>query len=246
MPRLDFADYVEIIRSESQELARAAESAGLRAPVPSYPGWTVSELLGHKGRAQRWVLMLIESRDGFQPGEQSEIVTPPHAQRQQWFEEGAETFAVALEMAGPDAEVFSWTDEHTTTFWARRQAFETAIHRRDAQLAAGMTPDPINRDLAIDAIDNLLEVLSSQGQNRQLRGEGETIHLHCTDGEGEWLLTFTPSGMTWSHEHAKGTLAARGTASDLLLLLYGRIAPDAVEVFGDASLLALWQEQVRF
>lgn len=246
MARLAFADYVAIIRRESEGLARAAAEAGLRAPVPSYPGWTVAELLGHKGRAQRWILMLIESRDGFQPGEQTEIVTPPHAQRQQWFEESAETFAVALEVAGPDAEVWSWTDEHTATFWARRQAFETAIHRRDAEQAAGIEPHPVDRDLAIDAIDNILEVLSFQPQGRQLRGEGETIHLHCTDGDGEWLIAFTPDGLVWSHEHAKGTVAARGTASDLLLLVYGRLTPEQVEVFGDKSLLARWQDQVRF
>ena len=27
-----------------------------------------------------------------------------------------------------------------------------------------------------------------------MRGAGETIHLHCTDGEGEWLVRLAPDG----------------------------------------------------
>ena len=77
-------------------------------------------------------------------------------------------------------------------------------------------------------------------------GEGETIHLHCTDGEGEWLVRLAPDGATVTREHAKGDVAARGTASDLLLLVWGRITPDAVDVFGDAALLARWQDRTRF
>ena len=36
-------------------------------------------------------------------------------------------------------------------------------------------------------------------------------------------------------EHAKGDVAARGSASDLLLFLWGRVPADALEVFGDAA-----------
>jgi len=32
----------------------------------------------------------------------------------------------------------------------------------------------------------------------------------------------------------------------LLLFLYGRVAPPALEVFGDAALLDRWHEQVRW
>ena len=38
-------------------------------------------------------------------------------------------------------------------------------------------------------------------------------------------------------EHAKATTAVRGTASDLLLLLWRRKRPGDVEVFGDAEAL---------
>ena len=48
-------------------------------------------------------------------------------------------------------------------------------------------------------------------------------------------MRLEPDGLVVTREHAKGDVAARGTASDLLLLVWGRITPDAVDVFGDAG-----------
>ena len=73
-------------------------------------------------------------------------------------------------------------------------------------------------------------------------GTGETIHLHCTDGEGEWLVRLAPGGVNVVNEHAKGDVAARGAASDLLLMMWGRVPVTQVEVFGDASLLERWSD----
>ena len=49
-------------------------------------------------------------------------------------------------------------------------------------------------------------------------------------------------GVTVVNEHAKGDVAARGGASDLLLMMWGRIPVAQVEVFGDASLLERWSD----
>ena len=67
-------------------------------------------------------------------------------------------------------------------------------------------------------------------------GDG-TVHLHCTDVDGEWLVARRDGEVTVTAEHAKGDVAARGSASDLLLFLWGRVPADALEVFGDADLL---------
>lgn len=65
-----------------------------------------------------------------------------------------------------------------------------------------------------------------------------TVHLHCTDGPGEWFIEFDGSGsMTWEHAHRKGDVAVRGSASDLYLMLWGRVAPTDVEVIGDDEFL---------
>ena len=63
------------------------------------------------------------------------------------------------------------------------------------------------------------------------------MHLHCTDADGEWLLRFDPDGFTFTREHAKGDVAVRGPASDLMLYLVGRGPLDALEVHGDAGVL---------
>jgi hypothetical protein len=46
-----------------------------------------------------------------------------------------------------------------------------------------------------------------------------------------------PAGVELERGHAKGDAAATGTASDLLLFLWGRATDDRLETFGDPSLL---------
>ena len=50
-------------------------------------------------------------------------------------------------------------------------------------------------------------------------------------------MRLVPGGVTVVNEHAKGDVAARGAASDLLLMMWGRVPVAQVDVFGDASLL---------
>ena len=75
-------------------------------------------------------------------------------------------------------------------------------------------------------------------------GDG-TVHLHCTDIDGEWLISSGGGEVTVTREHAKGDVAARGTASDLLLFVWGRVPADALEVFGDTDLLARFRQAVK-
>ena len=64
--------------------------------------------------------------------------------------------------------------------------------------------------------------------------DGMSVHLHCTDTEGEWLIVRDGDDLVVTREHAKGDVAARGTASDVLRFLWGRGGADQLEVFGDA------------
>jgi len=151
----------------------------------------------------------------------------------------------ALLRVGPASPAWSWTDDRTAGFWARRQANETAVHRWDAQLAAGAT-EPIEHDLAVDGIDEFFALIPFWRRESTLHGAGESIHLHCTDGDGEWLVRLAADGVLVTREHAKGDVAMRAPASDLLLFLYGRADPSGAEVFGDASLLERWQQLVKW
>jgi hypothetical protein len=94
-------------------------------------------------------------------------------------------------------------------------------------------------------LDNLRVAPWKREDLRALEGAGQTLHLHATDADGEWMITLDPDGYTWEHGHGKGTVAVRGRAADLLLLLYGRTAPteDTFQVFGDTALLAHWRSR---
>src|SRR2546425_837176 len=76
-------------------------------------------------------------------------------------------------------------------------------------------------------------------------GDGETIHLHPTDTDGELLITCRGDSWDVTNEHAKGSVAARGPAEDLYLFVWGRAPMSKLEVFGDGSILDRWTTQVQ-
>lgn len=238
-------EYVAAIRADGAALAGAATKAGIDTQVPSCPLWSVADLLGHVGRLHRWVAQITIDSATERGAHWSEAEPPAAEERIAWFADGVSILADALAAAGPDVNLWSWTPDETSGFWARRQANETAMHRFDAQLAAGTT-EPIGHALAVDGIDELFELIPFWPLGDRVRGAGETLHFHCTDGAGEWLVQLGADELIVTREHAKGDVAARGTASDLLLFLYGRVGVDRLEVFGDGSLLTRWRELVTW
>jgi len=81
---------------------------------------------------------------------------------------------------------------------------------------------------------------------------GRSMHIHATDdalaGSGEWTLRNEPSGITLELGHGQGDVAIRGPAARLLLVLLRRLPANdpAVEVIGDAAVLARWLERTPF
>lgn len=96
---------------------------------------------------------------------------------------------------------------------------------------------PVPAPLARDGVDEVLDVMLARLRDVHA-GTGDSVHLHCTDADGEWLLTLEPDRVRVRLGHAKGDCAARGGASDLLLFLWGRLPWERLVVFGNAELLA--------
>jgi uncharacterized protein (TIGR03083 family) len=234
---MEHTEHVDAIRSESAALVRAAEAAGPDASVPSCPDWTVTDLLGHLGTVQRWAAGIVETRaaEARFPADVGRPTDP--AALPDWVRAGAAHLVEVLASTPPDTELWTFAGPGAAAFWSRRQAQEVALHRVDAELAAG-SPAPLDAALARDGIDEFFDVIAPLRLRERMVGTGETVHLHCTDGEGEWLVRLTPEGAEVERAHAKGDVAARGTASDLLLVLRGRKGVDAVDVFGDPAVLA--------
>ena len=84
----------------------------------------------------------------------------------------------------------------------------------------------------LEAIDEFLRVSLPHGRRHATPLNG-TVHLHCTDGEGEWFIA---TDGTVERKHEKGDVALRGSASDLLAALQGRVDIDDLEVFGDPAI----------
>ena len=246
MTRLEPAEYHRLLHVETARMAAIAPDM-LSAEIPHIEGWTVHSIVGHTGWLLRYVsLNLAASPDEAPP--RSAVGEPPIGPDVLgWFAEGADLAASALADADLDTFRPSWTGPQPASWWLRRTAQELAMHRWDAYAAIGV-PDPIDAELARDGVDEVLEFfVPNRMQFETLAGSGETMHLHATDlDHGEWLLELLADEVRWEHGHAKGDVAAKGTTSDLLLLMWSRLPPSRLELFGEASLLDRWQQAAKF
>lgn len=219
-------------------LADAAERAGLGAPVVSCGDWTVADLLWHTGEVHLfWRTVVLERWED--PSSYAEPERPLGDELLPWYREGVQRTVEALTAVPGDERVWTWAPRGGTAAWvARRMAQETAVHRWDAELATG-TPTPVDPELAVDGVDEFFEHFTD-APGAAAEPIAGTVHLHCTDGDGEWLIAEPdPDGrLEVTKEHAKGDAAVRATASDLLLLLWRRVDlddADRFQVFGDPA-----------
>jgi uncharacterized protein (TIGR03083 family) len=235
--------YLAAIRDQSARLVATAQRAGLAAMVPSCPGWTVADLLGHVGRVQRWQADIVARRVQDAEWSFAEPPTDPVV-LVSWVVDATALLLEVFAASPPDTPVWTFVGAGTASFWFRRQAHEVALHRVDADLAAGLAPH-LEAELARDGIDEFLDVVVQGRMRDRFVGGGESVHLHRTDGDGEWLVRLTPDGPEVDRAHAKGDVAARGTSSDLLLAMRGRTGTEALEVFGDPAVLDRFIELSR-
>jgi len=232
---MEHSEHVDHLRHETEALAKAAAAAGVEAAVPSCPDWTVAQLLTHIGIFDAWVRSIVEQRATEAPKRMHRSDVPQDDRVIPWYLEQARALADTLAGADPTVPVYTFVGTQPVGWWSRRRANETSVHRYDAQLAAGM-PAPIDADLAADGIDEYLTTFVPFFAEQALT-VGSTLHFHCTDVEGEWLVTRDDAGIHVTREHAKGDVAVRGPASSLVLYIWGRVPRSELEVFGDESLL---------
>jgi uncharacterized protein (TIGR03083 family) len=263
--------YAEITASTGA-LAGLVDGADLTLQVPTCPDWTLRQLATHVGRAQRWAAEIVSTRSpravAFRDVPDGRIPDDP-AGHAGWLRAGADRLITVLGQAG-DAKVWAFGEQRPAGFWARRMTHETTVHGVDAQLAAaagngqprgderpgGEERPAIAADVAADGIDEWLTVLAGRSDGEpdpRAAGlaAGDSLHVHAADvpdGTGEWVVSHDPDGITVRRAHEKATLALRGGASDLLLVLVQRFPPDdpAIGVHGDPALLRRWLAATRF
>jgi uncharacterized protein (TIGR03083 family) len=149
------------------------------------------------------------------------------------FRSQSERLVRVLREADPSEQVWTWAPRHDVAFVRRRQAHEAAVHRFDAQDASGKG-EPIDAVLAADGIDEFMTFMLPDAREDAPPLSG-SVHLHCTDADGEWVIRESGDGLVVTSEHAKADAALRGPASDLLLALWRRRGTEGLEIIGDAS-----------
>jgi len=215
-------DRLAAIASDSGRIAQLAARTPDDTPVPSCPEWDFAALLRHVGEVQRFWAGNLRAATPDSPWEGDR--TPPEAGLDRWMSESTELLIGALTDASKDSPCWTWWgDPNTAGAVARHQVQEAAVHRWDAESAVG-TPAPLAPELAHDGVGEFLEImLDAQAR----RPDGEVI-LQSIDTNGQWR----------AGRPGDTSVLVRASASDLVLLLYGRIPPSAVESNGDLALLA--------
>jgi uncharacterized protein (TIGR03083 family) len=240
---MDHSAYISALRWNGGAAANAARTTPMEAMVPSCPEWSFRDLARHLGSHHRWVAGNLDQPSDGSPFKHLE--EPPADEAvPDWLADGAEKLATKLEATDPAKPCWTWVPyDDTVGFWSRRTTQETAMHRWDAQNTSGVA-DEVETELAADGVDEYLGILGAFRGRRF--PEAGSIHLHTTDTPGEWLVRLDAEGVQLTREHAKGDVAVRGPASEVLLVLMGRKTMDAVEVFGEAPLFERFRKHASF
>lgn len=155
--RLTSDRYLELFHQDGERLLAVAED-GSSLPVPACAGWAVDDLVVHLGTVYSNKVAVLRLGRRAEPGEWDvpgdEADAGAHLA---WCHAMLHTLAGLLAAHAPDESAWSWGPEQTVGFWQRRMAHETAIHRIDAEAAAGQVT-PVADDLALDGIDELFSV----------------------------------------------------------------------------------------
>src|SRR5499425_2938385 len=217
------------ITGSAATLAGLLDGTDLTRPVPTCPDWTLRQLITHTGRAHRWAAAIVATKAAepipFREVPDGRLPDDPAA-RPTWLRDGAARLAEAVSNGG--GPVWTHLGPGPASYWARRMAHETAVHRADGQIAVGTRPviDPV---IATDGIAEWLGFLPTvraweQPERPPPVPEGKVVHFHVTDEgvDGEWLIRGGRGGVAVQAGHGKGDMALRGPASDMLLVLLRR------------------------
>lgn len=217
----------DLIDQQSNEVAALIRTGDLDAPVPSCPGWTLTDLAVHLGVTQRWATEIVRT------GERAERSDGPRDREalERWFVEGARELSQTLRTSDPQAPAWNFgPPPRVAAFWSRRMAQEVAVHLWDAMASQGLD-FTIDAELAADGIDEVSTMfVPMRVRAGALAPSATALLLEPTDVPDASVLVATGD--------VDERVALRGPAQLLLLVLWGRSPLAALDVDGDAQAAA--------
>ncbi|MFV2099689.1 maleylpyruvate isomerase family mycothiol-dependent enzyme [Micromonospora sp. LOL_024] len=238
--------WIGALRAEGPAFAAAVAEAPPETPVLSCPGWTVTDLTWHLANVYRWVRDVAGSGTAGAPQQsRSQPVEPvPGVVAVQRWQQAYDDLMALFDTLDPEAPAWNWAPQpKKAVFWPRRMAHETAVHRWDAQLAIA-AGEPVEAKLAADGVSEVLDTWLPAGRRIATGPLQGVVRLSAVDADQEWYLRLRGEGVALldtgtilDHDDHHARVHVSGTASDLLLALWGRVSFDTLTLAGDRTLL---------
>ena len=233
---LTTTEYLAVLRREGDAFADSIARA-MNSPVASCEPWVGADLLWHMIEVH-YSWKFIAHTHLMNPADYVPRLKPADDDLLSEYRTGLNDLIGVLSSLDPVRSCWTWAGVQDIAWVIRRMAHETAVHAWDAHCAAGNTTE-IDAALASDGIDEFVHVIVKSNMREEEGPLGGSVHIHCTDVDGEWLIVPTgTSDVVVTREHAKGDCAIRGSASQLLLALWRRIPMSSLEVIGSAGVAA--------
>jgi uncharacterized protein (TIGR03083 family) len=232
--------YRSWLADEGQALA-AALDGDPTLPVPSCPGWSITDLVAHVGSYHRWAADLLQDASQ-QPRAPYSLRPEPHVTLAEWYRASLELLLQAIDTTDPDTPMWTVTIDQKAGAWCRRQAHDLTVHRWDAQHARGHA-QPVRTERATDFIDELFEATLPYTLSFLGRQVPEaSLALQSVDGMYYRRLDGATGQPRLSHDAGPADAILTGTPSDLLLALWRRA--NATTLAGDPTALSAWQQAI--
>lgn len=234
-------DHLGLIAGEGARIL-AAYRHNADGRVPWSDRWTVRSVARHVAGSHHAVALILSDRPtaDFAQAAAMPRVETSEPDFPEWFAANTQRLLAQCRSVPPTDVCWSPHPLITGTgaYWRRRIAYDTLVHRWDAEVGAGIAGSAMNPDVAADAVAELLHIGLRVTRAVATAPAGPAIRLMCTDGPSEWHLDLAEAGRLTIHsEPIDVAVTLRGTAEALLLWLWGRIdlAAGEIDVDGDAS-----------
>jgi uncharacterized protein (TIGR03083 family) len=234
--------------------AAVAAAPALDAQVPTCPEWTLLDLAEHLGTVHRFWAAAVAAGPADAPPERAARAAPREREALlAWSAESTRLLLDALRAAGADRACWTWwagsQSPQTAGAVARHQVLEAAVHTYDAEGTASRPRKP-SEAVALDGVEEFLQTCCSGPDPWPF--EPATVEYHVAEGRS-WRVELSEAGTAVTRlpeggaaadgaDDGKPDVAARGGAAELLLVLYGRLPIDDLEIEGHRLVLERFRD----